>query len=131
MCNATTSPKKKTANGNGGSKWIRRERRLAIYLRDRFTCIYCLRDLSNADPRDVTLDHLNCEHAAGHHHASNLITACRSCNSSRQDTPLARFASVETRKHIRRNVARSLAPYLTLAKAIIAGEVGDPRLENR
>ncbi len=122
MCNATAN--KKTANGNNGSKWIRPEKRLAINLRDRFTCIYCLRDLHNADPRDVTLDHLNCGHAAGNHHETNLITACRSCNSSRKDKPLARFAGPETRAHIRRNVRRSLKPYLKLAKAIIAGQCG-------
>jgi 5-methylcytosine-specific restriction endonuclease McrA len=115
---------KKTANGNNGSKWIRPEKRLALYLRDRFTCLYCLRDLHGADPRDVTLDHLNCEHKAGQHHETNLVTACRSCNSSRQDTPLARFAGPETRAHIRRNTRRSLKPYLKLAKAIIAGECG-------
>jgi 5-methylcytosine-specific restriction endonuclease McrA len=116
--------KKQTANGNNGSKWIRPEKRLSIYLRDRFTCLYCLRDLHDADPRDVTLDHLNCNHAAGNHHESNLVTACRSCNSSRQDTPLARFAGPETRAHIRRNTRRSLKPYLVLAKALISGETG-------
>ena len=121
--------KKKSANGNGGSKWIRPERRLAIYLRDRFTCLYCLRDLHDADPRDVTLDHIKCGHFAGNHHESNLVTACRSCNSSRQDTPLARFAGPETVKHIRRNLKRSLAPYKKLAKAIIAGRTGDAAVE--
>jgi 5-methylcytosine-specific restriction endonuclease McrA len=113
---------RKTANGNNGSKWIRPEKRLALYLRDRFTCIYCLRDLHGADPRDLTLDHLRCGHGAGNHGEANLITACRSCNSSRQDTPLARFCGPETRAHIRRNTRRSLKPYLKLAKAIIAGE---------
>jgi 5-methylcytosine-specific restriction endonuclease McrA len=116
--------KKKTANGNNGSKWIRPERRLSIYLRDRFTCLYCLRDLHDADPRDVTLDHLTRGHKAGNHHESNLVCACRSCNSQRRDLPLARYAGPETRAHIRRNTRRSLAPYLKLAKAIIAGEVG-------
>lgn len=115
-----------TANRNGGA-WITPKRRLALYLRDRFLCIYCLRDLHAADPRDVTLDHLRCGHAAGNHGNDNLITACRSCNSSRRDLPLARFASAETRAHIRRNTRRSMAPYLRLAAAILAGEMGDPR----
>lgn len=115
---------KKTANGNGGSKWIRKERRLAIYLRDRFLCLYCLRDLHDADPRDITLDHVKPGHFAGNHHESNLICCCRACNSSRQDIPLTRFAGPETVKHIRRNCRRSLKPYLKLAKAILSGEVG-------
>jgi hypothetical protein len=53
-----------------------------------------------------------------------LITACRSCNCSRQDKPLARFAGKEARAHIRRNLRRSLKPYRRLAKALLAGEVG-------
>lgn len=118
---------RKTANGNGGGKWIKPTRRLAIYLRDRFTCIYCLADLHDADPRDLTLDHLVCGHRAGNHGSANLVTACRSCNSARRDLPLARFASAEQRAHIRRNVKRSMGKYLKLAKAIMAGEIGDPR----
>lgn len=125
MATATPQKKpKKSANGNNGSKWIRPERRLAIYLRDQFSCLYCLRNLHDADPRDITLDHLDCVHAAGHHGEGNLVTCCRSCNSSRQDTPLVRFAGSETRAHIRRNTRRSLKPYLVLAKALISGETG-------
>lgn len=122
-----SAPRKASANGNGGGHWIKPARRLAIYLRDRFTCAYCVRDLHDADPRDVTLDHLKTGHFAGNHGSENLITACRSCNSSRRDLPLARFASKEARAHIRRNTRRSMRPYLTLAKAILAGEIGDPR----
>ncbi len=116
---------KLTSNGTNGSKWIRPERRLAIYLRDRFTCIYCLRDLHGSDPRDVTLDHLRPGHAAGNHHASNLVTACRACNSAKGDRPVARFAGLEARKHIARNTRRSLKPYLVLAKAVVAGRTGE------
>jgi len=119
--------RKATANGNGGGKWITPTRRLALYLRDRFICVYCLRDLHDADPRDVTLDHLVCGHFAGNHGSENLATCCRSCNSSRRDLPLARFASRDARAHIRRNTSRSMAKYLKLAKAIMAGEMGDPR----
>jgi 5-methylcytosine-specific restriction endonuclease McrA len=115
---------KKSANGNNGSKWIRPERRLSIYLRDRFTCLYCLRDLHDANARDITLDHIKPGHFAGNHHESNLVCACRSCNSSRSDTPLTRFAGPETVKHIRRNLRRSLKPYMRLAKSLISGETG-------
>jgi len=102
--------------------WIRPEKRLAIYLRDRFTCIYCLADLHDAKPFDITLDHVKTRSNGGHNHESNLVTACRSCNSARQDKPLSRFAGPETIKHIRRNTRRSLKKYVTLAKALIAGE---------
>ena len=99
------------------------EKRLAIYLRDRFTCLYCLTDLHGADPRDITLDHLVPVSDGGTNDADNLVTACRQCNCSRQDQPLTRFAGRETREHIRRNTRRSLAPYRKLAQAILASEI--------
>ena len=103
--------------------WIRNDKRLAIYLRDGFRCIYCLRDLHGADPADITLDHIKCQAAGGSNDESNLVTACRHCNCSRGDLPLSRFAGKETRAHIRRNTRRSLKKYRTLAKAILAGDM--------
>lgn len=125
MCTKISS---RGANGNSGSKWIRPERRLAIYLRDSFRCLYCCRDLHGADVRDVTLDHVRPGH--DDHSNGNLVTACRSCNSSRQDKPITRFAGPETVKDIRRQLRRDVAPFLRLAKAIISGDVGrDAALE--
>lgn len=119
MCKTTSRSGQHQANG----QWIRTDKRLAIYLRDRFTCIYCLADLHGAEPSDITLDHVICQADGGSNEETNLVTACRSCNCSRQDKPLARFAGVETRKHIRRNTSRSLKPYRKLAKAILSGEI--------
>lgn len=112
------------ANGNGGSKWIRKDKRLAIYLRDHFSCAYCGRDLHGAHPADVTLDHLDAIHAAGHHGADNLVTACRSCNSSRQDKALEDFAPGGALERIAELTALDLGPYRRLAKAIMTGSVG-------
>lgn len=123
-----SSPKRKTANGNGGSKWIRKDKRLAIYLRDRFSCAYCGRDLHSAAPFDVTLDHLNAKHKAGNHHETNLVTACRSCNSSRQDKPWRSYATGGAIQRISRLRRRSLKRYRALAKAIIAGTCGIPEV---
>ena len=106
-------------------QWIRKEKRLAIYLRDHFTCIYCLTDLSDAAPTDITLDHIRPKSSGGNNSEKNLVTACRHCNCSRQDTPLTRFAGPETVKHVRRNTRRSLKKYLVLAKALISGTCGD------
>lgn len=127
----TTERKKLNSPHQPTGRWIRSEKRLAIYLRDSFRCVYCCADLHGADPRDVTLDHLAAKADGGSNHESNLVTACRSCNCSRQDKPLARFAGPETRKDIRRLTARKLARYVTLAKALIAGEAGDPTIEIR
>lgn len=121
----TNTQRKRAKNKHQATgQWIRADKRLAIYLRDRFTCLYCCRDLHDADPADITLDHVHCQSDGGTNDESNLVTSCRACNCSRQDKPLARFAGRETRAHIRRNTRRNLAPYRKLAKAIIAGECG-------
>lgn len=117
----------KNSNGKYKGVCLRPDLRLAIYLRDRFTCLYCLADLHGAHPQDITLDHLVPDSKGGSNASENLITACRACNCSRQDKPLSRFAGPETRKHIARNRRRSIAKYRTLAKAIISGESDDPR----
>lgn len=115
----TSRDGKHQANG----QWIRTDKRLAIYLRDRMTCIYCLSDLHGAEPFDITLDHVQCQADGGSNDEGNLVTACRSCNCSRQDKPLNRFCGPETRANIRRNCKRSLKPYRKLAKAILSGEI--------
>lgn len=106
---------------------LRKDLRLAIYLRDSFRCVYCCEDLHGAAPTDITLDHVVAQADGGSNGPKNLVTACRSCNCSRQDKPLARFAGVETRKDIKRLTARSIVKFRTLAKAIIAGTTEDPR----
>lgn len=108
-----------------GGQWIRPEKRLAIYLRDSLRCVYCCADLHDADPQDITLDHITAKSDGGTNDASNLITACRHCNCARQDAPLARYAGPATRADIRRLTRRSLRRYVVLAKALIAGETGD------
>lgn len=110
------------------SSWIRIEKRLAIYLRDEFTCLYCGKNLKNEDPENVTLDHLVprnplVAHGNGGNEATNLITACRACNCSRQDKPWVDFAPggardrIETRRYQTLNVK--------LAKSILSGEIAD------
>lgn len=106
---------------------LRKDLRLAIYLRDRFTCLLCLKDLHGAAPSDLTLDHVKPHSDGGDNAPSNLYTCCRACNCSRQDKPLNRVAGPETRAHIRRNTRRSIKPYRELAKAIIEGRTEDPR----
>lgn len=127
MANATTGiTAKKKANSphQPTGCWIRPEKRLAIYLRDSFRCVYCCADLHSADPRDITLDHLVAKVDGGNNKETNLVTACRTCNCSRQDTPLNRFAGKETRADIKRLTARKLGRYIKLAKGLISGETG-------
>jgi len=83
--------------------------------------------MHGAAPADITLDHVTPHADGGSNEPGNLVTACRSCNCSRQDKPLARFAGRETRADIRRLTRRAITRYRRLAKAIIAGETEDPR----
>uniref|UniRef100_A0A6M3MCH7 Putative homing endonuclease n=1 Tax=viral metagenome TaxID=1070528 RepID=A0A6M3MCH7_9ZZZZ len=81
---------KPSANGTQGAKWIRREKRLAIYLRDGMACCYC--GAAVEDGASLTLDHLKPRSKGGSHEASNLVTCCLKCNSSRGDRPVRTFA---------------------------------------
>lgn len=112
---------------NGG-KWITKERRLALYMRDDFTCLYCGTRLKDGPPANLTLDHLVPRTAKQTNNKSdNLITACRSCNSSRQDRPWADYATGGARERI--SFQRHLHVNLELAKAIIAGTAGHEAVE--
>jgi 5-methylcytosine-specific restriction endonuclease McrA len=76
-----------------GGNWITRWRRLAIYLRDRFTCQYCGRALQGYAPENITLDHLDPHSNGGGDHAKNLVTACKQCNSARGVKPWRKYAT--------------------------------------
>lgn len=113
----------KTATGKAwqGSKWITKTRRLAIYLRDEFTCQSCGRDLHGAKAAEVQLDHLVCRSKGGSNESTNLVTICRSCNSQRQVIRWTVFYGAENVKRInnlrRRKLNMDLARELTAAKA--------------
>ena len=102
-----------------GSKWIRPEKRLAVYIRDGFACAYCGRDLKDAPPADVTLDHLDARINGGSNDAENLITACRRCNSQRGAREWREYATGGAIDRIER--LRHEYLNLELAKAILAG----------
>lgn len=106
-----------------GSKWIRPDKRLAIYLRDRFTCLVCLRDMHGANHRDLTLDHLNPRASDfGTNESSNLYTSCLNCNSRRQDNRLSDIADEAAIKRIWNNVALDITPYRELAKTLTTAQ---------
>lgn len=65
-----------------GSKWIRPEKRLAVYARDGFCCAYC------GSEERLSLDHLTPRELGGTHHETNLVTCCVRCNSTRKDAPM-------------------------------------------
>lgn len=112
-----------------GMNWITKERRLAIYLRDEFTCAYCGDNLHHAKRGGIALDHLICRSQGGTNESHNLITVCSLCNSKRGDTPWQQYATGGARARIRKLVKRKVN--LALAKAIIKGEAADPRSESQ
>jgi hypothetical protein len=79
-----------------GSNWIRKDKRLAIYMRDGCACVYCGIGLEAG--AELTLDHVLACELGGTNHQSNLVTACINCNSAKQDLPLADwFATLRDR----------------------------------
>ena len=74
---------------NSGGKWIRPEKRLAIYLRDKLTCSWCNSKLSE---HDATLDHLRPQKSGVDNSPRNLVTSCRKCNSARGSRGIREFA---------------------------------------
>lgn len=113
------------------SSWIRRDKRLAIYLRDGMCCAYCGTDLRGARPCDMGLDHLETQaecrprgnrtrSGKSMNHESNLVLACRTCNSARRDMPWRRFAPPGAVKRILRNIRRKLN--MDLARALLRGD---------
>jgi 5-methylcytosine-specific restriction endonuclease McrA len=96
------------------SKWIRRSTRMAIYHRDAFDCVICRR-VFPLDPfgRGLTLDHVTPRSQGGSDRPENLITACYSCNSARQDAPypapVLRRVRAQTAKPLDRAAGRALA----------------------
>lgn len=113
----STARKRSSSPHQPTGTWCRPAKRLAIYLRDSFRCAYCCRSLRKAKPADVTLDHLVCRSRGGSNAASNLVTACRRCNSKRRSLPWRRFAGARAPR-IARQVVAPLN--MALAKDIIA-----------
>jgi 5-methylcytosine-specific restriction endonuclease McrA len=119
-----TATKRARSSHQPTGQWIRSDARLAVYLRDDFRCLACLKNLRDADPRDITLDHVVCKVDGGSNKSDNIYTCCRTCNCSRQDKPLKTFVGPETLRHIRRNLKRNMVKYRVMAKALIAGQTG-------
>lgn len=116
-----------------GSKWIRPQKRLAIYLRDGMACAYC--GTTVEDGTLLTLDHIKPRSKGGNNHEHNLITCCQKCNSSRGNRTRAEFISAVAQyinhgitsamieKHIRNCRARKLGKYVVEAKEIKARRI--------
>ena len=109
-----------------GMNWIRQEKRLAIYMRDGLACAYC--GSAVEDGAQMSLDHIIPHSQGGSNDATNLITCCSKCNSSRGNRPAGEFADAVagylgiTGADIRNHIANCLQRPLETkeAKAMIA-----------
>ena len=80
------------SNGQGhGMNFVRKEKRIALYLRDGLACCYCGSGIE--DGAKLTLDHLAPYSHSGTNDATNLVTACHKCNSSRGNRDWREFAA--------------------------------------
>jgi len=109
--------------------WITREKRLAIYMRDGFHCGYCEKDLRDADPSAITLDHLAPRCKGGTNEEQNLVTSCRPCNCvEKHMKDWKEYATPEAIERI--EFLRYQPLNIALAKALIEGTAGDEEVES-
>jgi 5-methylcytosine-specific restriction endonuclease McrA len=83
------SGKVKAMSNVNGSNWIRKAKRYAIYARDNFSCCYCGTCFDSV--KGLSLDHVVARENGGGNEATNLVTACISCNSRKGDMPIHQF----------------------------------------
>lgn len=111
-----------------GMNWIRQEKRLSLYMRDHFACLYCGKGVED-DNVVLTLDHVL--HRGGND-ASNLVTACLECNMAKGWWTLKRFLRGNPKAEkitlrVQRHCAVDWKHLLPEAKATIAArKKGDP-----
>ncbi len=101
---------------NQGSNWIRREKRLAIYSRDGFCCLFCGRGAE--DGVELTLDHVLPRELGGSNEASNLATACMDCNKRKGSQALPFFLMTlgRTATSLRKRLVAQLALPLNMVE---------------
>jgi 5-methylcytosine-specific restriction endonuclease McrA len=81
-----------------GSKWLRPSKRIAIYARDGFCCLYCGSSVEKG--ARLTVDHIVPSAEGGTNDAENLITACMSCNSAKRDLSAREWRTYAAKKGI-------------------------------
>lgn len=117
---------KYTPAGRGGS-WIRPDKRLALHIRDGFRCVYCSRHKDEG--ANLQIDHYVRIQDGGQNLSTNMITACRACNSSKQNLTIRKWfirlraRGIDTDKVQRRAkmlMAKDLKPFRKEARRRIA-----------
>lgn len=123
-----------SGNHGQGMNFVRIEKRIALYIRDGLACCYCGSGIESG--ATLTLDHLHPRSLSGKadNSATNLVTACQKCNSSRGNRDWRVFAATvaaylnhgitadDITSHIETTIQRPLD--VPAAKAILANRGG-------
>lgn len=62
-----------------------------VFERDGYACVYC------GSPLNLSLDHVIPQSRGGSHEPTNLVTCCRSCNSSKGDKTPAEWKRAQSK----------------------------------
>lgn len=119
-----TAERRKQKDGSSRKFKIKKNKRLALYLRDSFTCAFCGIDMKGTDPRLITLDHIVPRAKGGTDDPTNLVTACLRCNCVKKDAPISQFAGAVKARAIRKQAKVDLTPFRNTANAILKGLEG-------
>jgi hypothetical protein len=68
--------------------YTNQEKRILILERDNYKCNYCMKEL---DKDDFYLDHIFPRTQGGYNYRSNLLAACHSCNTKKNDKDVDEF----------------------------------------
>lgn len=125
---ARKQDRKRHPAANGG-KWLYPVTRLAIYLRDLFTCVYCLANLATVPANMRSVDHIVAVADGGTNDATNLATCCKRCNDRKQAKSARQFVfelyhndvDALVAAHERLNRIATTPVNRALARAIING----------
>lgn len=119
---------RKAGKHQGMSKVLGVAGKLAVCLRAHFICCYCGADLHEAQPREITIEHLIARSQGGSDEYTNLTICCVYCNSKRSDSMAWDvYAPGGAIERIKAQVVKPIDSYIALAKALIKGDILDPR----
>ena len=119
-----TKERRKQKDGNSRKFKIKKNKRLALYLRDSFTCAFCKLDMKGMDARLITLDHIKPRAQGGTDDPTNLVTACLRCNCVKKDANITTFCGKDKANAIRKQARVDLTPFRATANAILKGLEG-------
>ena len=96
------------------SKWLRKSTRIALYLRDDYTCAYCEKKF---DVGYLQIDHIVARANGGSNDVTNLVTSCCACNNKKSALDIFTFCGYKAAAIIIRVKNTDLTPFRKAALA--------------